>query len=131
MPNVVSWLQVKNSLREPLGGIDRIEIVEREVAGDYFEVQFQTAPQIKAWKHVTLTGGEIVDLVSEFWIARLELQDQTHGPIAFRVPSGVLQKSMIFLGRSKRPEEKYLYAIPDFPRAGVRLEMKWLSDGDS
>ena len=129
MPNVVSWLEVKNSVREPLGGIDRIEVVEREIAGDYFEVQFQTGPQIRTWKHVTLTGGEIVDFVSEFWIARLELQNQTHGPIAFRVPTTHLEKSMIFLGRSKRPGEKHLYAIPDFPRAGVRLEMKWLSDG--
>jgi hypothetical protein len=80
---------------------------------------------------VTLTGGEIIDFVSEFWIARLELQNQTRGPIEFRVPAGHLEKSMIFLGRSKQPGEKHLYAIPDFPREGVRLEMKWLSDGAS
>jgi len=129
MPNVLSWHQVKNSVHAPLEGIDRIEVVEKAIDGAYFEVQFQTGPQVKTWKHITLTGGEISDYISEFWIARLELQDQTRGPIEFRVPAKDLGKSVIMMGRSKRPGEKHLYVIPDFPRAGVRLEMKWLSDG--
>jgi hypothetical protein len=128
MPQVITWEQLKNSTEVPLEGIDRIQVVEQPIDPAFLEIQFETGPAITVWKHVTLMSGEIVDYVSQFWTARLELQDAARGPVQFRVPALDPHEGALMFGRSKRPGEKHLYFLPEFPRAGVRIELKWLTD---
>jgi len=126
VPNVITWEQLRNSPEVPLNGIDRIEVVETPIDPGFLEVQFELGPEATVWKHVTLMSGEIMDYVSDFWSARLELKDHWRGPTQFRVPAVAPGDGAIMLGRSKLPGEKHLYFLPDFPRAGVRIAFKWL-----
>jgi hypothetical protein len=128
LPQFVTWDQLRNSTISPLNDVDRIEVVERRIDPRWFEVQFETAPAISVWKNVTLTAGEIVDFISAFWLARLELQDSIHGPLSFRVEAHHLSQSALILGRSKKPGEKHIYWIRDCPYAGTRVELKWIAD---
>jgi hypothetical protein len=123
---VITWEQLRSSTQVPLNGIDRIEVVEHPIDPGFLEVQFELGPGTSSWKHVTLMSGEIVDFVSDFWSARLELKDHWSGPTQFRVPAVAPNDGAILLGRSKLPAEKHLYFIPDFPRAGVKIALKWL-----
>jgi hypothetical protein len=111
-----------------LNGVDRIEVVERSIDPRWFELQFETGPAITVWKSVTLTAGEVVDFVSAFWLARLELQDSVHGPLSFRLEARHLSQSALIIGRSKNPGEKHIYWIDDCPFAGARVELKWIAD---
>ena len=128
MPHRLTWTDLTNSAGTPLNGVDRIRVVERRIDPQWFELQFETGPGISVWKNVTLTGGDIVDYVSAFWLARLELQDAVHGPLSFRLEARHLGQSALILGRSKRPGEKHTYWIHDCPFAGTRVELTWLSD---
>jgi hypothetical protein len=126
MPHVITWEQLRNSTQVPLNGIDSIEVVETPIDPNILELQFELGPAVTVWKHVTLMSGEIVDFVSDFWAARLELKDHWRGPTQIRVPAVAPGEGAIMLGRSKQPGEKHLYFIPDFPRAGTKIALKWL-----
>ena len=126
MPHVITWEKLRNSTLVPLNGMDIIEVVETPIDPGALEVQFELGPAVTVWKHVTLMSGEIVDFVSDFWAARLELKDNWRGPTQFRVPAVAPGEGAIMLGRSKLAGEKHLYFIPDFPRAGVKIALKWL-----
>ena len=128
MPQLVTWDQLKDSTNVPLNGVDRIEVVEHRIDPQWFELQFETGPAIRVWKNVTLTAGDIVDYVSEFWLARLELQDSVHGPLSFRLEARHLTNSALVLGRSKKPGEKHIYWIYGCPYPGSRIELKWIAD---
>jgi hypothetical protein len=126
MPHVITWKELRNSTQIPLSGMDIIEVVETPIDPGFLELQFELGPAVTVWKHVTLMSGEIVDFVSDFWAARLELKDNWRGPTQIRVPAVSPSEGAIMLGRSKLLGEKHLYFIPDFPRAGVKIALKWL-----
>jgi hypothetical protein len=130
MAHVITWEQLKNSTRVPLPEGDRIEVVESELESAHFELELSTGRGITLWKCVTLTGGEIINDVSKFWIARIELMDAFSGPVSFRADSGQLEGTTLFLGKGdesgKRPTT--VYHILEFPNQKVRANLKWIED---
>ena len=127
MPEDITWERLKRSAREPLSQGDRIEVSEQ--ASDAFEVELSTADEVTLWKCVTLTGGEIVDYTSKFWIARIELMDDFHGPVHFRLRSDQLDGCTLFLGKDEKTGRKpsNTYVVREFPRR-ARIRLRWLAD---
>jgi hypothetical protein len=128
VPEEISWERLQRSEREPLSFGDRIQAVEEP--GTAFEVTVEKDPGVRLWKGVTLTGGEILDWTSKFWIARVELMDDFDGPVSFRLEPHGLEGCALFLGKDlltgRRPPSTYV--IRDFPRRG-HLRLRWLADG--
>lgn len=122
--------QLKDSPNIPLPEGDRIEVIEHEIDTSHFELQLTTAPEINLWKCATLAGGDVVDGISELWIARVELENQLDGPVSFQAAASQLETASIFLGKGtlggKRPTS--VYHITDCRPAGTRVELKWLAD---
>ncbi len=131
MTQTITWQQLKDSPHSPLPEGDRIEVIEHEIDAPYFELQLTTASDVALWKCATLAGGEVVEGISELWIARIELQQDLHGPVSFQADASQLETASIFLGKGtaggKRPTS--VYHILDCRPAGTRVELKWLSDG--
>ena len=127
MPEDVTWERLKRSAREPLSKGDRIEVAEEP--GEAFEVELSNADGITLWKGVTLTGGEIVDWSSKFWIARIELMDDFRGPVSFRLRPDQLDGCTLFFGKDERTGRKpsNTYVVRDFPRRG-KIRLRWVAD---
>lgn len=127
MPEEITWERLKRSAAEPLSKGDRIEVIEEP--SDAFEVELSKPESIRLWKGVTLTGGEVVDFVAKFWIARIELMDDFHGPASFRLPPAQLDGCTLFFGKDeltgRRPSNTYI--VRDFPRA-ARIRLRWVGD---
>jgi|SRR5215216_53626 len=130
MAHIITWEQLKNSPVTPLPEGDRIEVVESDIGPAHFELELRTGPGVTLWKCVTLTGGEIVNDVSKFWIARIELMDTFSGPVSFRAESDHLGGTTLFIGKGdeagKRPTT--VYHIREFPNRGLRAELRWVTD---
>ncbi len=126
MPEEITWERLERSAREPLSKGDRIEVSEEP--GDAFEVELSTADAITLWKCVTLTGGEVVDYASKFWVARIELMDDFHGPVSFRLRPDQLDGCTLFFGKDeqtgRRPSNTYV--VREFPRRG-RIRLRWVA----
>jgi hypothetical protein len=127
MPEDVTWERLKRSAQEPLSKGDRIEVAEEP--GDAFEVELTNGDGITLWKGVTLTGGEIVDWNSKFWIARIELMDDFRGPVSFRLRPDHLDGCTLFFGKDEQTGRKpsNTYVVRDFPRRG-RIRLRWVAD---
>ena len=127
MPEEISWERLKRSASEPLSMGDRIEVTEEP--SDAFEVELSTAADMPLWKCVTLTGGEVVDFVAKFWIARIELMEDFHGPASFRLTPAQLDGCTLFFGKDeqtgRRPSNTYV--VRDFPRS-ARIRLRWVAD---
>jgi hypothetical protein len=127
MPEEITWERLKRSATEPLSKGDRIEVIEEP--GEGFEVEFAKAADVTLTKGVTLTGGEIVDWVSDFWIARIELMDDFDGPASFRLSPAQVNGSLLFFGKDEQTGRKpsNTYVVRDFPR-DARIRLRWLAD---
>ena len=127
MPEEITWERLKQSAREPLSKGDRIEVFEEKSGA--FEVELSVADGITLWKCVTLTGGEIVDFTSKFWIARIELMDDFRGPVSFRLRPDQLDGCALFFGKDEQTGRKpsNTYVVREFPRTG-RIRLRWIAD---
>ena len=127
MPEDITWERLERSAREPLSKGDRFEV--RVEPSDAFEVELTIGDAITLWKGVTLTGGEIVDYNSKFWIARIELMDDFRGPVSFRLRSDQLDGCTLFFGKDEQTGRKpsNTYVVRDFPRKG-RMRLRWVAD---
>ena len=130
MAEIITWEQLKNSATKPLPGGDRIEVIESKLEEPYFEMQLSIAPEITLWKTVTLTGGEIINNVAKFWIARIELIDDFSGPVSFRAESRMLGGTTLLLGKGlwTGARQTAFYHILEYPYHNVRAELKWIAD---
>ncbi len=127
MSEEITWERLKQSATDPLSKGDRIEVIEEP--GDGFEVEFVKDASVTLWKGVTLTGGEVVDGTSKFWIARIELMDDFHGPASFRLAPSHVNGSLLFFGKDEQMGRKpsNTYIVRDFPR-DARIRLRWMAD---
>lgn len=127
MPEEITWERLKQSATNPLSKGDRIEVIEEP--GDGFEVEFVKDASVTLWKGVTLTGGEVVDGTSKFWIARIELMDDFDGPASFRLAPAQVNGSLLFFGKDEQTGRKpsNTYIVRDFPR-DARIRLRWMAD---
>src|SRR5262245_53449481 len=130
MTHVITWEQLKNSVNVPLPEGDRLEVTESDTDQPHFELELSNGPGITLWKCVTLTGGEIVDNVSKFWIARIELMDEFAGPVMFQLNSNLMEGTTLFIGKGnesgKRPSN--VYHVKQFPYRNRRARLRWIAD---
>lgn len=127
MPEEITWERLKQSATNPLSQGDRIEVTEEPGGG--FEVEFVKDAGVTLWKGVTLTGGEVVDGTSKFWIARIELMDDFDGPASFRLAPSQVNGSLLFFGKDEQTGRKpsNTYIVRDFPR-DARIKLRWMAD---
>jgi hypothetical protein len=127
MSEEITWERLKRSVDEPLSLGDRIAI--REEPSDTFELTLSKRQDVTKWKCVTVTGGTIVDDVSDFWLARIELVDDCDGPIRMSAPFDAVAGSALFIGKDdgspRRPSTTYI--VRDFPRRS-RIALEWLTE---
>ena len=97
MTHIITWTELKESAARPLPLGDRIEVSESRHEGSYLEITLEIGPNIAGWRCVTLAGGEVVDGVSEIWLARLELEKPWRGPISFRADNTLARSNFIVL----------------------------------
>ena len=130
MSHVISWEQLKNSVTVPLPEGDRLEVVESDLDKPHFELELTNGPGVTLWKCVTLTGGDIIDNISKFWIARIELMDEFSGPVMFQLNSRSMEGTTLFLGKGNesggRPSS--VYHIREFPYRNMRAQLRWVAD---
>jgi hypothetical protein len=127
MSEEITWERLKRSVSEPLSQGDRIAI--REEPSTSFELTLSKRHDVTKWKCVTVTGGELVDDVAGFWLARIELLDDCDGPVRISVASEAVAGSVLFIGKDdgspRRPSTNYI--VRDFPRRSS-IAMEWIAE---
>lgn len=129
MTHVITWTDLKESIRQALPLGDRIEVSESRHDGQYLEITLEIAPELTGWRSVTLAGGDVVNGVSDIWIARLELEKPWLGPVSLRAGDSQLRRASIFLGKNLPSGKRNTsdYHLLESPPPGTSIKLRWIA----